>query len=291
MKLKLPSWLKTAVKIIISVGALYFALKQIDLGAVKDLYSRSYLPYLFTALILFVLSKTMAAFRLNRFLHKTGVTLTEKENFRYYLLGMFYNLFLPGGIGGDGYKIYLFSKRFQVKAGTVFWAILTDRLSGVLALFCLAVLLSLFIDPDISFPYKFFIWVLVPIAILSFYLVIRKFFASFKSIYLPTTLFSFGVQILQVFSALFILLTIDGSDNVLSYLFIFLISSIVAMLPISIGGIGTRELTFLYGARLLGLDQNLSVAVSLMFYLITAFVSFWGIGFAMKGDLKKKENS
>lgn len=289
MKLKLPSWLKTAVKIIISLAALYFALKQIDLRAVKDLYSRSYLPTLFLSLILFVLSKTLAALRLNRFLHKTGVTLTEKQNFRYYLLGMFYNLFLPGGIGGDGYKIYLFSRRFQVKAGKVFWAILTDRLSGVLALFCLAVLLSLFIDPDVSIGYKSFLWVLVPIAILTFYLIVSKFFPDFKSIYLQTTLFSFGVQILQVFSALFILFTIDGSDDVLSYLFIFLISSIVAMLPISIGGIGTRELTFLYGARLLGLDQNLSVAMSLMFYLITAFVSFWGIGFALKGDLRKED--
>jgi hypothetical protein len=277
VKLNIPDWIKTALKISISLGALYFVFRQIDFKSVTNLYSQSYLPYLIIALFLFVLSKTLAALRLNRFLNRIEVLLSEWENIRYYLLGMFYNLFLPGGIGGDGYKIYLFSRRFKVKAGRVFWAILTDRLSGVLALFCLANLLSLFIDPEIAFNYKPFIWLLVPSGIVTFYFFIRRFFPSFGPVFPTTTLFSFGVQVLQTFSALFILLAIDGSGNTLSYLFIFLLSSIVAMLPISIGGIGTRELTFLYGARLLGLDQNLSVAMSLMFYLITAFVSFWGI--------------
>jgi hypothetical protein len=31
------------------------------------------------------------------------------------------------------------------------------------------------------------------------------------------------------------------------------------------------------GAQWLGLDLNLSISLSLIFYLITAFTSFWGI--------------
>ncbi|MCF8302219.1 MAG: hypothetical protein K9I94_03010 [Bacteroidales bacterium] len=40
----------------------------------------------------------------------------------------------------------------------------------------------------------------------------------------------------------------------MEYLFVFLLSSIVAAFPITISGIGSREITFYFGARLMGLD-------------------------------------
>ncbi|MGI9551063.1 MAG: lysylphosphatidylglycerol synthase domain-containing protein [Aurantibacter sp.] len=67
------------------------------------------------------------------------------------------------------------------------------------------------------------------------------------------------------------------ADDPTPYLFIFLISSIVAVLPLTIGGIGSREVTFYYGAALFGLDENSSVSISLVFFLISALISFFGI--------------
>ena len=80
----------------------------------------------------------------------------------------------------------------------------------------------------------------------------------------------------------FILKALGIEMDLLAYLFIFLISSIVSVLPLTIGGIGSREVTFFYGATLLGLDQNTSVGISMIFFLITAFVSLFGMYYHFK---------
>jgi uncharacterized membrane protein YbhN (UPF0104 family) len=72
-----------------------------------------------------------------------------------------------------------------------------------------------------------------------------------------------------------------NQDHILPYLFLFLISSIVATLPITIGGIGSREITFLFGAEIMHLDIHQSIALSLLFYVITAVVSLFGIYFSL----------
>jgi uncharacterized membrane protein YbhN (UPF0104 family) len=74
-----------------------------------------------------------------------------------------------------------------------------------------------------------------------------------------------------------ILQALNIEVSTLEYLFIFLISSIVSVLPLTIGGIGSRELVFLYGALWLGLEEDRSVGISMLFFLITAFVSLLGI--------------
>jgi uncharacterized membrane protein YbhN (UPF0104 family) len=277
--------LKTALKIILSVAALAFVFLKIDFQQVMRIYKSSVFSLLFLAFLLFVLSKTIAAFRLNRFFLSTGIQLKEGYNLRLYLLGMFYNLFLPGGIGGDGYKIYLLNKQHNVKARKIFWAVLFDRLSGMLALFCLAVILSLFINIPLNFNYQVYIWLLIPVALVVFYLILHYFFSHFSGIYISTASMSFLVQIIQTLCAFIIFRAIGGNEQELEYLFLFLISSIVATLPITIGGIGSREITFLFGSQLLHLDQNLSIALSLMFYLITAFTSFWGIIYSINSKL------
>jgi glycosyltransferase 2 family protein len=51
---------------------------------------------------------------------------------------------------------------------------------------------------------------------------------------------------------------------------------VVAVFPFTIGGVGARELTFILGYQFLGIDQNVAVAFSLLFFLITAVVSMVG---------------
>ena len=281
MKLRISKTATTILKIALSVFALGFVFFKIDVGAVLTIYKQSKLILLPVALGLFVFSKTVAAFRLKHFLKSAGANISSTYNLKLYLLGMFYNLFLPGGIGGDGYKIYLLNKTLKVKTARLFWSVLADRLSGILALFSLAVFLSLFIDVPAHLDYKSLIWLLIPLAIITAYLLLKKFLLWLKPVFGVTTLLSFGVQALQILCAYIIFKAIGGSGNIAEYMFLFLISSIVAMLPISIGGIGTREITFLFGSQILQLDQNISIAMSLMFYLITAFISFWGIYYSI----------
>ncbi len=283
-KKKLYAIFKTTLKIVVSIGALVFVFTKIEFNEVFEVFRKSNFFLLFLALLAFVGSKMIAAVRLNHFFRAIGINISGLQNLKLYLLGMYYNLFLPGGIGGDGYKIFILNKRTDVKTSRIFWVVLIDRVNGVVALCCLVVLISYLIQFDIGFDYRPFFWIAVPAGLALFALVIRRFFRYIYKCITITTLLSLAVQSLQVLSAFLILKAIGGYGREFEYLFVFLISSIVAMLPVSIGGVGLRELTFLYGSRILTLDISLSVALSLMFYIITAFVSLWGIYFGIRTD-------
>jgi len=60
------------------------------------------------------------------------------------------------------------------------------------------------------------------------------------------------------------------------------------MLPISVGGIGIREIVFLKMSEYLLLDQKIAVTISLTFYLITVLGSLFGIITALE---KRRNNN
>jgi glycosyltransferase 2 family protein len=287
VKIKLPPVVKVLLKLALTVAALILVFSKIELKQLMETIAQANLLYLGGALFLFVLSKMVSSLRLNRYLGAIEIHLPEKNNMKLYLLGMYYNLFLPGGIGGDGYKIYLLNKRFAVPTKRIFWAVMMDRIIGVLALFCMAVILFCFV-PGMG-KYAWFSWILVPLAVLVTYLLSKRFFPYLLSVFRITNLQSLVVQLFQLLSALLILLSLKVQGNLESYLFIFLVSSIVAVLPLTIGGLGSREFTFMLGAQWLGLDLNLSIALSFIFYLITAFTSIWGIIYSMGPGVQLEE--
>lgn len=284
-------FLKTLLKIAVTATALYFVIRKIDITTILDLYSRSNLLYIFAALVLFALSKLVSAIRLNLYFRTIDINLTEKTNIRLYLLGMFYNLFLPGGIGGDGYKVYLLQKQFQTGTKKIFGAVLTDRISGMVALVVLALIGISFLDIEVVGQWSQVAGrvslfnlsaLLIPFVFLTYYFLIKYIYPCFLKINLVTFGYGFIVQLLQVACAWFLLMALGETENLLAYLVIFLVSSAVAVLPISIGGVGVRELTFLYGSQLLDVDMNIAVGISFLFYLITAVVSLAGIWFVFR---------
>jgi hypothetical protein len=64
----------------------------------------------------------------------------------------------------------------------------------------------------------------------------------------------------------------------------------VAVIPFTIGGVGARELVFVYAGQLLQVDIEKAVAFSLIFFLITACSSLAGAFFDAGLDGPKAEN-
>jgi hypothetical protein len=85
----------------------------------------------------------------------------------------------------------------------------------------------------------------------------------------------------------FIWLAYGVDDHFGVYFVLFLVSSIAAMLPISFGGVGLRELVFLYASALFPIEETAAVALGLAFFLITAGSSFIGV-FLRLPDLNKR---
>lgn len=226
--------------------------------------------------MLFILSKVVSSYRLNVFFKSIGLHISEKYNLRLYWIGMYYNLFLPGGIGGDGYKVYLLNQQQKdIKLKSLISATLLDRLAGLYALVVLAGTLGLFL-PEYIEQQQLIIASLMLVSIPAYYFMVRLLFKSFSDATVSTVLLSFFVQGFQVICAYFILLALQVKAQFMVYQFVFLISSVVAVFPFTIGGVGARELTFVLSHDYLGIDQNVAVAFSLIFFLITAITSLAG---------------
>ncbi len=269
-------YLKTFLKFIVSGVALYIVFQNIDWQETKRIFLSTNLFFIFVATVFFVLSKVASAFRLNHYFRNIELYISTNYNLRLYLIGMFYNLFLPGGIGGDGYKVYLLNKQFGTGIKPLVSATLLDRISGLVALVFLAGGGYLIVPQ--YFPYIFFWLVIAGMVILYpiYYWVIKKLFVAFKKSFHSTNQYSIIVQGLQIVCAYFILISLGVEDKYVEYQVLFLISSVVAVFPFTIGGVGARELTFILGYQYLQIDQNVAVAFSFLFFFITAVVSLFG---------------
>lgn len=279
---RIPKNLTTVLKILFSAILLYFVFTKIRVNDILVILEKANPLFLIAALGFFALSKLIAALRLNLYFHQINIPLTHKSNLSLYVLGMFYNLFLPGGIGGDAYKGYVLRKKFGIKTHKVVAVLVLDRLSGLLLLFVYACLLALITSHVHIQSLKPYFGIALPLSVATFWFLSKKYFTYIIPVFWRSFLYSAFVQLAQLCAAYFILRTLNVEGNTLLYLFIFLVSSIVAVLPVTLGGIGSREVVFYYGAIWLGLDENTSVGISMVFFMITAFVSLWGLAYHFK---------
>lgn len=266
------------LKLLVSAGMLWYVFSKIELSAIAEIILGANLWWMGLAWGLFISSKIVSAYRLNRFFSATGLTLPAIINLRLYLLGMFYNLFLPGGIGGDAYKIILLNRNSEVKLRYIFQATLLDRITGLVALMVITGILVMILP--LSVYYVLLVLIVIGLITLIFNLVIKRFFPMFFPSYGSTMLQSFGVQLLQLGCAWGILLAIGYQADPLLLLTLFMVSSVMAVLPFTFGGAGAREFTFALAATFLSMEPALrdtSIALGLMFYLITAVTSLAGI--------------
>uniref|UniRef100_Q3ASZ8 Integral membrane protein n=1 Tax=Chlorobium chlorochromatii (strain CaD3) TaxID=340177 RepID=Q3ASZ8_CHLCH len=278
IKLTPKQLLKPLLQIVVTAIALYVVFQKIDIAQLTTLIRTAHPLYLLCALLFFNLSKVINAFRLNRMFKAIGIELSTTYSLKLYYLGMFYNLFLPGGVGGDGYKVYILQKNYGIRMLNVFHAVLWDRIGGIFALTVLA--LALLLPSNFATLYPMLIpwaWggllLLYPIA----WLVNKLFYKQFLHLFAVTSFDSMLVQVTQTIAAWFILEAMNLPAHHIDYLAIFLLSSVATILPITVGGAGAREITFLYLLNVVELNTNPGVALSLIFFVISAISSLAGI--------------
>ncbi len=269
----------TALKFLFSALLLYLVFTRIPFSDVWETLRSSRPAYLMLALLLFVVSKIFSAYRLNLYFFQIGVPLSAGSNLRLYLLGMFYNLFLPGGIGGDAYKGYLLHRTFGAPGKRLAACLLLDRVSGLFLLYVYSGILLLWLPIPWMEPNRPWIGLFLVLSLLIYRRAHHKWFSYLDPVFWPSLGYSALVQLAQLACAYLILLALGVQGNHLQYLLVFLLSSIVAVLPVTIGGIGSREVVFYYGARWLDLQESTSIGVSMTFFFITAVVSLCGIAF------------
>lgn len=279
-------WLKLLLKIAITAVCLWYVSGRIDFSKIWITIRAAYWPYLLLALPTFILSKLVSAIRLNIYFQNIGLSLATWQNVKLYWLGMFYNLFLPGSISGDVYKIVMLKRSYNTTYKKTSAAVLLDRFSGLLGLGLILAAYSIFVVDKAT--YVITITGGVILAGAALYYIIHRWLKDFIPGFIPTFLLGIVVQVLQVICIYIVMAALGIPSNAAEYIFIFLVSSVASVLPFTIGGLGIREVIFLEGSKLFGLAQETSVLISLLFYLITVLTSAAGLLYVFNDPLEKK---
>ena len=139
----------TAVRAAVGVSLAFVLVKitlsstETDLGEVLSGASK---PLLLTALLLYggILAVTVARWGL--LLRVQGIRLRFRELAHLTMIGVFFNMAVPGAVGGDLLKMAYVVRRVPGKGAETILTIMLDRVLGVMGLFIVAgamVLLSL----------------------------------------------------------------------------------------------------------------------------------------------------
>ncbi len=189
---------------------------------------------------------------------------------------MFYNFFIPGGVGGDAYKVYILNKKFRWNAKRLTSALFCDRLSGLIAICSLICVLSAILIPE----WSWFFLSMILIGLLGTYFLTLKLFSNFKKIFWLSLGWSMVVQMFQILSFTFLLMSVGVDSDFVKYAAMFLLSSVLSL--VSFAGIGIREMLFFQISKYYQFSPTYSLAASLLFTLITAFFSLFGLYFQLR---------
>jgi len=271
-------------KLILKVGVtsvlLYYVFSKVPFSEVKNRLLHANYWWMLAGAAFYFCSMVASAWRLLSFFKSIDLRLDPRFNFRLYLLGIFYNLLLPGGIGGDGYKIYLLHKTYQLPAKRVFWAIAFDRLSGLWAIGLIIVALKVFI-PQIAVSFAVVGGVFVA-GTAIYYVIVKIFFKDFSKHFFKGHAKAVVVQTFQVLTILCVLLGQDFNGKFAPYLLSFLLSALAAVVPVTFGGAGAREYIFKVLAGVFNMNVGLAVFLSVSFYLISLLVALSGLYYVLR---------
>lgn len=293
----------------ISIGLLIYLIYIADVPKILMTFKNIDLVAIPLAIGIFTFSVFMLSMRWHLLTTSYGIKTKFSKIYIFYLIGLFFNNFLPTTIGGDlGRAYYLAqdSANRSVSLGTVF----LERVIGLLSTLSLA-FVSLFWLMDYFKSHRIiYVIVFLGIIIALFLAIVmsRRLYRRFNKILSFVTFYDIGDKFIKVFDTLhyyrdkkrvllrayfysvlaqvmmifmnYILAKGLGLVEVtLGYLFLVVpITFIIGMLP-SINGLGVRDTGYVVLMTRLGLETSEILSLSFSVTIIPILVSFMGGAF------------
>lgn len=127
----------TTIRLAIGLALLAFLVRRIDLGQAVETLTEAHPIWLLTAVLAQFAAKTFWVLRWRALLRAVDHPQPAAELFRLILVGLFFNNFLPSSVGGDVVRV-LGLARCGVSRAVAAATVLGDRVVGILALAILA---------------------------------------------------------------------------------------------------------------------------------------------------------
>lgn len=293
--------LLTSLKVVVSIGLIAYLFTRVDLAAVGGILASARPGYLILALLLYLTAITLNAVRWQVLLRAQRIQVPLQALLEYTFVGVFFNNFLPANVGGDVMRGYGLA-RYSDRAAEAAVSVLVDRIVGLLAFMSSAVLAALLavratgqenlrqlaLVAAITLGGVVLIFLLLlsrrlrarlerlfewgPLARLApLYRRLSDSFDAYRHSYRALAL-AFFIGLVMVFLTNFVnwfLAQALGGGMTLLHICLFNpLIALVLLIPISIGGLGLNQSAYVFFFGLVGVDERLALAVSLLLQLI-----------------------
>lgn len=282
-----------SAKFCVSGALLYVLLADLQWSRILDALAG--LPPWILALMLgvYLLAQLLSCLRWRLICAALGLSATWRYLMSLYFIGMFCNLFLPTGVGGDAVKSIALGRasHSHIKAAQ---SILFDRFSGLVALCLLAAAALLFVHAGITWIRPLVLTVtLSGLGVMLFLpALIRllsgpwpqcgQYLTPVARLYHEPRRFLLMFFLAVMIQGLGIVLVAGLGESLgirlsLSYYVVYwTLITLLTLLPVSINGLGVREAGFVYFFGLEGVPEALSLTLSLLIFAIQACVALFG---------------
>jgi len=303
------------LRVVVSAVLIYLLYGRLDLpGLALRLQGVLWAPMVLFFVLLFFNSVISAA-KWRILLHADATDVPFRTLLGSYLVGTFFNVFLPSNIGGDAYRIYDIAKRSARPVNT-FASVFADRLSGFIALAVLGLCFPLLgyglLDRHrmLLLPLAVFValggvvWLLFQQGVIRRVLSMpplnrferlsrtaEKFLASIDvyrrrpglmtKVMAVSFLFQFTVIV-----AVFLLSVALGLRVPFFYFCVFVpLISLLEAMPLSIYGVGLRDSGYVFFLTQVGHSREEAAAMSVLYVAATLiYSSVGGVIFLLKRD-------
>lgn len=289
------------IKLIISSILVYFTVKDIEYQKLNKILFNLDIKFVILAFFLqFILSlvQTYRWYKIGEFLE---LKLDFLKAWNNVLIGLFFNQTLPSSIGGDAVRIILLSKHgYKIP----FKSILIDRIFALLVSALICVFGYFFLINELNQNHIVFeiiflttlVFVLILLLTVSFesyvsLLKIENFLKKigiisllkdFKLIIcnpqlsLSATFYSLIIQFIIVLSGFLILKSMNINVEFFLFGILFVSVILISTIPISIAGWGVRENFMVLIMSGIGLTDEISLSLSIIFGLVMLLVGLPG---------------
>ncbi|MDA8215977.1 MAG: lysylphosphatidylglycerol synthase transmembrane domain-containing protein [Nitrospiraceae bacterium] len=231
-------------------------------------------------------------------------SMKTKRLFSMYMIGSFFNTCMPGTIGGDAVKAYYLSSELKKsqksavsgrEASIAVASVFMDRYVGFSAMLVISMIAFPFGFRYLEgTPVKWFMPIVLAVFISGSIVVFKfrfgerlrflfkvyeyfKIYSKKRDILFKAFLYSVFVQISGIFAVYMLSRGIALNIPFLSLLIFVPIIILISFIPVSISGIGLREGAFVIFLGTIGVSPDLSVTLSILWFLSVVVASLWGL--------------
>jgi glycosyltransferase 2 family protein len=293
------------LKVLVSAGLLIYFFTRIHIERFVETFTTAKLSYVALVLLVYLASQFVGVIRWMILARPLGFKTPLKVLVNYYLVGMFFNLFAPGTVGGDVSRIYYLARDGEPSVDKQ-WGGITmhaavsvfiDRVIGMAVLVWLGAG-ALLLFPQYAVPAAVrsltyglaggFILggLLLPVLrrilpadghpiIVKLRVALRSYRAHWQTIP-QAILLSFVVHFIQAWVHLLLGRAIQLDIPYSFCLILYPLVGTFSALPVSLNGLGLREGGYLFLFQFIGIGSEKGVAFGLLLFVIIALDSLVG---------------